>query len=73
MTRMKVTLEFTPRFKEMPYKIVKIVGLSPVIDTSKTYDVGIGTVRVGETLNEAEVKILGGFAELTTVLAGSRK
>jgi len=73
MTKIKATLVFTPRFKEKPYKIVKIVGLSPVIDTSETYDVGIGTVRVGETLNEAEVKILGGFAELTTVLAGSRK
>lgn len=73
MTKMKATLEFSPMFKEMPYKVVKIVGTSPVIDTSKPNTVGIGSVKVGERVNEAQAKILGGFAELTTVLAGRTK
>jgi len=73
MTKMKVTLEFTQKSLEMPYRVVKIIGPSPVVDMKKEGVASFGTVEVGRYLNEAVAKILGEFAELTTVLARRTK
>ena len=69
----KVMLEFTPRFKELPYRVVKIIGSSPVVEMKKEGVESFGTVIVGQQINEAVAKILGEFVELTTVLAGRMK